>query len=273
MKLVTFAHDSTPRVGIVDGEWVYEASLPGDMATIITRGVTPERTATRYPLASVRLLPPVRPSKIVAIGRNYAEHAKELGNETPEEPLIFAKFPSALIGQGETIRWRTSTTGAVDYEGELAVVIGKPARDVAEKDALGYVFGYTIANDVSARDLQFEKDKQWTRAKSLDTFCPLGPWIVQRADLPNVQALRLETLLNGETVQDGNTKDMIFNVAALIAYCSRNFTLLPGDLLLTGTPAGVGRSRTPPRYLGQGDVVTVRIEGIGELTNPCTPEN
>jgi 2-keto-4-pentenoate hydratase/2-oxohepta-3-ene-1,7-dioic acid hydratase in catechol pathway len=217
--------------------------------------------------SGARLLVPARPSKIVAVGLNYRDHIAETGLETPDRPLIFAKFPSSLVGPGEPIVLDRRLAERVDWEVELAVVIGRSMRNVAERDALSHVLGYTVANDVSARDVQFG-DGQWVRGKSLDTFCPLGPWIVTADELEDPQALGLRTRVNGETVQDSTTAEMIFSVAALLAYCSRSFTLCPGDLVLTGTPWGCGEFMDPPRSLAPGDVVETEIDGIGTLSNP-----
>lgn len=214
-----------------------------------------------------QLLLPLRPGKIVAIGLNYHDHVVESGVEVPAEPLVFAKFPSSAIGPDQPIVIDTSLTRRVDWEVELAVVIGRRMRNVTEADALGYVFGYTVANDVSARDVQFS-DGQWVRGKSLDTFCPLGPVVVTRDEVPDPQALRLRTLVNNEVVQDSSTSEMIFSVAQLLAFCSRAFTLEPGDVVLTGTPWGCGEFMTPRRWLSAGDVVVVEAEGIGRLCNP-----
>lgn len=220
-------------------------------------------------VASPRLLAPLlRPSKIVAVGRNYREHAAEEGVDVPAIPLLFAKFPSAIIGPGDEIRWPAQLTDSVDYEAELAVVIGKTARDVPVETALEHVFGYTCLNDVSARDLQFG-DGQWVRAKSIDTFCPIGPVVVTSDEIPDPQALGIRCRVNGELLQEASTNQMYFTVAEIISYCSRSFTLEPGDLIATGTPSGVGVFRKPPLYLGDGDVVTVEIDGIGSLSNPC----
>ena len=205
-----------------------------------------------------------RPGKIVAIGLNYMDHAKESGTEPPKRPLIFAKFTTSVINHEEQIRIPRKLTERVDWEVELAVIIGREATRVSEKDALSYVRGYTVANDVSARDLQFA-DGQWVRAKSLDTFCPLGPKVVE---LDDPQKLKLQTRVNGETMQDSSTSQMIFGVAELISYCSHSFTLEPGDLILTGTPWGVGEFMDPKRSLQDGDVVECEIEGIGVLRNP-----
>lgn len=205
-----------------------------------------------------------RPGKIVAIGLNYMDHVRESGAEPPKQPLVFCKFTTSLIGDGEEIKIPRSLTERVDWEVELAAIIGKTARNVPVEDALSYVSGYTVANDVSARDLQFA-DVQWVRAKSLDTFCPIGPKVVQIDDPQN---LKLQTRVNGETVQDSNTSEMIFGVAELISFCSHSFTLEEGDVILTGTPWGCGEFMDPKRSLKGGDVVECEIEGIGVLRNP-----
>ncbi|MCA9908009.1 MAG: fumarylacetoacetate hydrolase family protein, partial [Anaerolineae bacterium] len=212
---------------------------------------------------------PLLPGKIIAVGRNYAAHAKETGSAVPQAPLLFAKLPSAVIGSGEPITWREAITQQVDWEAELAVVIGKQSKDVAEAAAFDHVFGYTVANDVSARDLQLRTDGQWTRGKGLDTFCPLGPAIVTRDEIPDPQNLTVRTTLNGDLMQDSNTRNMVFTVPVLVAYISRMFTLEPGDVILTGTPEGVGEGRTPQVFMKDGDVVTVSVSSIGTLTNPC----
>lgn len=206
------------------------------------------------PLSEVKLLAPVAPSKVVCVGRNYREHAAELGNKMPDEPLLFLKAPSAVIASEDRIELPAASQ-QVEHEGELGVVIGKTARNV-EDDALSYVFGYTCVNDVTARDLQ-RKDVQFTRGKSFDTFCPVGPWIVTDLDPANVT---VTTRLNGEVKQNGNTADMAFGVAFLIRYISAIMTLYPGDLIATGTPAGVSRMQ-------HGDVVEVEVGGIGILRN------
>lgn len=269
MKLATYTYQERARIGQVNGDRLQATAWSDTMQHLIRRGITPSRTADSHALDQVKIEAPLRPPKIIAIGRNYAEHAAETGNAVPQAPLIFAKFPSSVIGQGEAITWREAITTQVDWEGELAVVIGKRGRNITEEDAYNYVFGYTIANDVSARDLQLRTDTQWTRGKSLDTFCPLGPWIVTRDEIADPHDLHLKTTVNGEVMQDGHTGSMIFRIPTLIAYCSQMFTLEPGDLILTGTPPGVGEGRKPPVYLKDGDVVSVTIEGIGELSNPC----
>jgi 2-keto-4-pentenoate hydratase/2-oxohepta-3-ene-1,7-dioic acid hydratase in catechol pathway len=207
------------------------------------------------------------PSKVLAIGLNYADHARESGMEPPKAPLIFVKTNNSICFDGDPIRWAADDSAQVDYEAELAVVIGTKARRVSEADALDYVFGYTCCNDVSARDAQFG-DQQWVRGKSFDTFCPLGPAIVTADEIPDPQNLAIKCRVNGETLQDSNTSEMIFGVAHLIAYCSRFMTLEVGDIIATGTPFGVGFSRNPPIYLQNGDVCEIDIEKIGVLTNP-----
>jgi 5-carboxymethyl-2-hydroxymuconate isomerase len=209
----------------------------------------------------------VRPGKIVAIGLNYADHVRETGMAMPERPLIFAKFPSSVIGPDAPICVDRRLTERVDWEVELAVVIGRRMRDVREDQALDYIFGFTVANDVSGRDAQFA-DGQWVRGKSFDTFCPVGPAIITRDEIPDPQALRLTTTVNGDLVQDSSTAEMVFGVAELLAYCSRSFTLEPGDLVLTGTPWGCGEFMDPQRYLQGGDVVECAVEGVGVLRNP-----
>jgi 2-keto-4-pentenoate hydratase/2-oxohepta-3-ene-1,7-dioic acid hydratase in catechol pathway len=220
------------------------------------------------PLEEARLHAPIgHPSKVIGIGLNYADHAQETGAEAPEKPIVFAKYPNTIAGPGEAIRI-PSITEQVDYEAELAVVIGSPAKNVSESEALEYVFGYTNCNDVSSRDLQFSEGGQWTRSKSIDTFAPIGPYIATRDEVPDPQNLSIRCVLNGETMQNGTTSNMIFPVAKLIAFLSTGMTLMPSDLILTGTPAGVGFVRDPKVFLKAGDEVTIEIEGLGSLTNP-----
>jgi 2-keto-4-pentenoate hydratase/2-oxohepta-3-ene-1,7-dioic acid hydratase in catechol pathway len=211
------------------------------------------------------VLPIDRPAKIVCVGLNYRRHAEEQGAEVPERPILFAKWPNALIGPGEPIVL-PGISSSIDYEAELGVVIGERTKGVSVEEALGVVRGYLCANDVSARDLQFG-DRQFTRGKSLDTFCPVGE-LVPASDVPDPQALRIRCLVNGEVLQDSSTADMIFSVAEVIAFVSQAITLEPGDLLLTGTPEGVGVFRDPQRFLADGDEVVVEIEGVGRLANP-----
>ena len=220
-------------------------------------------------LDEVVLLPPIpHPSKIVAIGLNYRDHAVEAGAPTPTQPTMFAKFPSSLIGHGSEISWDPALTNEVDYEAELAVVIGRRAKSVSEENALDYVFGYTCVNDVSARDLQFA-ESQWVRGKSLDTFCPLGPVIVTSDEIPDPQSLQITCTVNSQLRQSANTSEMFFGVATLVSYCSQAFTLEPGDVIITGTPAGVGVFKKPKQMLRDGDEVVVEVGGIGRLINVC----
>lgn len=212
------------------------------------------------------MLPIDRPQKIVCIGLNYRDHAEEQGVPLPERPLLFAKWPNTLIGPGEPIVI-PPITEQVDYEAELGVVIGRRLRGVSVENALEAVAGYVCVNDVSARDLQFS-DKQWVRGKSLDTFCPVGPRLVPASEVPDPQALSIRAILNGQVMQDSSTANMVFGVAELIAFISQAITLEPGDLIATGTPAGVGVFRDPPVLLKPGDEVTIEIEGLGALTNP-----
>ena len=219
-----------------------------------------------HTLDVAKLLAPVAPPNILCIGLNYRRHAEESGMALPERPLLFLKPTTALTHPGDPII-HPGVTEELDYECELAVIIGRTAKNVSEADALDHVLGYTCANDVSARDWQLRFDKQWARGKSFDTFCPLGPVLVPAAALPDPNRLRLRTRVNGETLQDSNTSDMIFSVREIIASLSANFTLLPGTVILTGTPEGVGMGRTPQRWLVPGDVCEIDIEGIGTLTN------
>lgn len=220
----------------------------------------PSLIGSCYRLEEVQLLAPVTPTKIACVGRNYAEHAAELGNEVPAEPLIFLKPPSSVVGPNQPVV-HPSISERVDHEGELAVVIGRRCRNVMEADALKYVFGYTVANDVTARDLQ-KKDGQWARAKGFDTFAPVGPWIDTAFD-PTDRTVRC--LVNGEVRQQGTTSLMIYSIARIIAHITRFMTLEPGDLILTGTPSGVGPVRP-------GDVMTVEVEGLGAISNPVVAE-
>jgi 2-keto-4-pentenoate hydratase/2-oxohepta-3-ene-1,7-dioic acid hydratase in catechol pathway len=208
---------------------------------------------------------PLDPGKVIGVGLNYRSHALEVGAPIPKNPLLFAKFNSALIGHGGTIRINEAVTQAADWEVELAVIVGRTLHCASREEAQHAIFGYTVANDVTARDIQFS-DVQWTRSKCLDTFGPLGPWIVPAAAIDPGNA-RLRAYVNGVLMQDGNTSDMIFDVPELLAFCSWNFTLRPGDVILTGTPPGVGAFRSPPIYLRQADAVDVEIEGIGRLSN------
>jgi 2-keto-4-pentenoate hydratase/2-oxohepta-3-ene-1,7-dioic acid hydratase in catechol pathway len=244
---------------MVDGQVLY-ASLDGDHAEVLSGApwAGGAGTGRLVPLREAELRAPVEPYKILCVGRNYAAHAKELGNEVPAEPLLFLKPKSALVGHGGVVVLPPESA-RVEHEAELGVVIGRTARRVSRESALDYVFGYTCVCDVTARDLQ-RKDGQWSRAKGFDTFCPCGPWIETNLD---PRGLRVRCLVNGETRQDGSTAQMVFDVPALVAYASQAMTLEPGDLLVTGTPEGVGP-------LAAGDTLTVDVEGIGALTVTCS---
>lgn len=253
MRVARFAGEDDPQFGVVgDDDGVPTiAVLKGDP---LYAGF--ELTGQKVALEDVRLLAPVIPrSKVIGIGKNYAAHAAEMGGEVPEEPLVFLKPNTSVIGPGEPIVYPRQTR-ELHYEGELAVVIGRICREVSPEDAAKVIFGYTVANDVTARDLQ-ARDGQWARAKGFDTFCPLGPWIETNLDPAD---LHVRTAVNGETVQDGRTSQMVFDVPAIVAHVSSFMTLLPGDVILTGTPEGIGP-------LQVGDTVSVTVGGIGTLVN------
>jgi len=248
----------------VDGEQ-RRLDFQGDLLSLVRAGVDPHDLAVGDSVAG-ELGAPLQPGKIVAIGLNYLDHIRESNLSRPAQPLVFAKFPSSVIGPGDPIVVDENLTAQVDWEVELAAVVGRRMRDVAVDAALDYVFGYTVCNDVSARDVQFS-ESQWTRGKSFDTFCPLGPVVVTADEIHDPQALSLRTRVNGEVMQDSSTAEMLFGVAELLAFCSRSFTLEPGDLLLTGTPWGCGYFMDPPRALRVGDVVECEVERIGVLRN------
>jgi 2-keto-4-pentenoate hydratase/2-oxohepta-3-ene-1,7-dioic acid hydratase in catechol pathway len=228
--------------------------------------------ALAFSKADIDLDAPLRqPGKIVAIGQNYMDHCRECNAPIPTRPIVFTKFTTSINSPTGEIAWRTDLTTEVDWEVEMGVVIGKQARRVSQKEALDHVFGYTVVNDVSARDLQ-GGDGQWVRGKSLDTFCPMGPVIVTADEIPDPQALELRCLVNGTPVQDSNTSEMIFNVRYLISFLSHAFTLLPGDVILSGTPYGIGAARDPQIFLHDGDVLESEVERIGRLRNVCRVE-
>jgi 2-keto-4-pentenoate hydratase/2-oxohepta-3-ene-1,7-dioic acid hydratase in catechol pathway len=285
VRLISARTSSGETLGVVVGDrWLPATEVvdggPATMADLIAGGphalaslresITGSSIADRgRPLADAVLLAPLpRPGKIVAIGRNYRDHAAEEGVEPPPAPLIFAKWPTSVVGHGAEVRWDPGLTGQVDYEAELAVVIGRAARRVGIDQALDHVLGYTCLNDVTARDIQFG-DGQWVRGKSLDTFCPMGPALVTADEIGDPQDLAICCSVGDERVQDARTSAMYFGVAEIISYCSRSFTLEPGDVIATGTPGGVGAFRDPPRFLGDGDRLTVEIERIGRLENIC----
>lgn len=279
MRLASFVKAEKLAIGIVIDAQIAnltEAGYPESMREFLEAGPETWQKAEasvksgKVPmvsLASVRLLSPVpNPSKVVAIGLNYKDHAKEQGVALPAAPLVFAKFPSSVVGPFDNITWDPALTTQVDYEVELGVVIGKKARRISVEDALDFVFGYTVINDISARDLQFG-DKQWVRGKSLDTFCPVGPVIVTTDEIPEPQNLAVRCLVNDKVMQISNTEQMVFGVRELVAYCSQAFTLQPGDLIATGTPGGVGVFRKPPIFLKDGDVIVTEVEHIGQIRN------
>jgi len=274
MKLAQFktkTSDDT-RLGMLNNDVIVDISeiasttlefiKKGSAAIHATRNFN---SKTAYALDAVEYLPAVNPGKIIAIGRNYYDHAVEGGSEPPTSPLIFTKFLNALNAHNAKVTLH-AISEQIDFEAELAVIIGKRASKVSEADALNYVFGYSCLNDVSARDLQFA-DGQWVRGKGLDGFCPIGPFITTSDEISDPQALKIEGILNGETMQSSNTDKMIFKVAYLIHYITQAITLEPGDVIATGTPEGVGVFRTPPVLLKDGDVFEVTIENLGTLRN------
>lgn len=292
MKLVTFQEGAVQRLGAVVGEQVIDlAGASGGelLETMIEFIASGEHTLERAQrlihtapegrqLADVRLLAPIPrpPRNIMCVGWNYSEHFEEGqgrrgpggSDEMPEYPTFFTKLPTCVVGPGEGVQFDARISTKLDWEVELAVVIGRSGRDIVPEEAMEYIFGYTIANDVSVRDVQRRHGNQWFRGKSMDTHCPLGPWIVTADEIPNPHKLGISSRVNGETKQDSNTQYMVFQIPRLIEELSRGTTLQPGDVLLTGTPSGVGFARTPPEYLKPGDVMEMEVEGIGTLTNP-----
>lgn len=294
MKLAIFSQgtDKAPenkRLGVVLGDLIADLSqAPGAPETMaaccalgdggLDRLTNWAKAAPKLPLASVALHAPFpRPARnVFCVGKNYHEHAKEFAQSgfdasakdvVPEAPVVFTKPPSAVIGTGETIPGHLDPTQSVDYEGELAVVIGKGGRGIARDDALGHVFGYTIVNDVTSRQLQ-HKHRQWVLGKGIDGFCPMGPAVMTADEAPDPRKLRLRTWVNGELRQDATVADLIFDIPTLISTISAYITLEPGDIIATGTPVGVGIGFNPPKFLQKGDVVRIEIDGIGVLENP-----
>jgi 2-keto-4-pentenoate hydratase/2-oxohepta-3-ene-1,7-dioic acid hydratase in catechol pathway len=280
MRLVTFHHNNHSHAGVLMGEEVislahtdFDSVLDvisgGPAALKIVQDAVPSGAA--FPLSGVKLLAPIpRPPKIICIGLNYRDHAIESKLEIPKIPVVFSKYPSVTIGPGDAIILPKNSEKP-DYEAELGVVIGKNARHVAADDWSEYVFGYMCLNDVSARDFQMATS-QWMIGKTFDTFAPMGPFIATADEIADPHALDISLNINGETLQNSNTKELIFRIPELIAYLSSVFTLEPGDVISTGTPSGVGFSYNPPRWLKPGDTVTVKIAGLGELSNPCAAE-
>ena len=280
MRIVSFRRDAKISYGLLEGDEI--ADLPGqdpqlppalnDALPTLRGYVPPAAIRKTVSLSGVTLLPVIpNPQKIICIGVNYADHAAETGQAPPPYPTVFAKFANTLAASGDPIVLPSAST-MPDYEGELAVVIGRPGRRITEQDALDHVAGYTAFNDVSARDFQGHTS-QWTMGKSPDTFGPLGLALVTADEIPDPQKLELRTTVNGEVLQQASTADMVFTVRQLIAYLSQTMTLLPGDVIATGTPSGIGAARTPPRFLRPGDTVVISIDGVTELTNPVVGED
>jgi 2-keto-4-pentenoate hydratase/2-oxohepta-3-ene-1,7-dioic acid hydratase in catechol pathway len=287
MHLVTFLHEGQATVGIADQALTQVSPLPRDVAPDMIalianfdslKGTLTASAGGPLPIASVELLAPIpRPARnVFCVGKNYHEHAKEFAGSgfdssakevVPEAPVIFTKPSSTVIGSGKSIPNYLDPTDSTDYEGELTVVIGRGGRGIKKQDALAHVFGYTIINDVTARTLQ-HKHRQWFIGKGIDGFCPMGPAILTADEMPDPTEMRLTTSVNGEKRQDASVTDLIFDIPTLIETLSAGITLEPGDLIATGTPAGVGLGFTPPRFLKKGDVVTIEVSGIGKLENP-----
>jgi 2,4-didehydro-3-deoxy-L-rhamnonate hydrolase len=268
MRWLRFESAGRVRLGYARGTDVQPVVAESLQDVIAGRGTGDAGPLLRR--ADVRVLAPLRPGKIVCVGLNYMDHCREQHVTPPDRPTLFAKFPTSVIGPGEQVRWPADFSTQVDYEAELAVVVGRTASRVAEADALAHVFGYTAANDVTARDVQ-RGDKQWIRGKAADTFCPLGPVVVTTDEVCDPQQLAIRARVNGETRQDSHTREMIFPVAALVAFISRAITLEPGDVILTGTPDGVGVFRSPQVFLAPGDRVEVEVGDLGVLANVVGP--
>ena len=305
MKLTTFDKDGTSRLGVLHGERVIDLAsaseaysqgapahrdiqpgIPASMTAYFEDIGEARQTINQlvswagetaaenqsptfiHPLSEIKFAPLIeQPSKIICLGLNYADHCREQNFEIPTSIILFAKFPSSITGPEGAISWPQDVTQQVDYEAELGVVIGKTARKVSAQDAYQYIAGYTIVNDVSARDVQFS-DKQWVRGKSFDTFCPIGPYLVTTDEISDPHQLDIRCWLNGELMQDSNTDQMIFKIPEAIEFISKTCTLLPGDIICTGTPDGVGVFREPQVFLKPGDVVEIEIDRIGRLRNP-----
>ncbi|MBF8436344.1 fumarylacetoacetate hydrolase family protein [Halanaerobiaceae bacterium Z-7014] len=261
MKILRFKKDERINYGIYENGILKE--IKGDLFKEF------KISNNTFNLDDVEILSPVEPPNIIAIGLNYQNHATETGHEFPERPVIFLKATTSITGPGSNIIIPAQAPDYVDYEAELAVIIGKKAKNIEAAEVDDYILGYTCANDISARDCQLEIDQQWARGKSFDTFCPIGPWIETELEPDN---LRIASILNGEIMQESNTADMIFDIRAIVSYCSKNMTLLPGTVILSGTPEGVGMAREPEVYLKPGDRIEVEIEGIGRLSNDIVAE-
>jgi 2-keto-4-pentenoate hydratase/2-oxohepta-3-ene-1,7-dioic acid hydratase in catechol pathway len=281
MKLVTFSHGGSTRIGVVRGEEIVDLaaaapSLPREMAAFLGSGpgalaAAQAATGPRVSLAAARLEAPIaRPPKFLGVGLNYADHVAESGLETPKYPTIFNKQSTCVVGPRDAIHL-PRVSQVLDYEGELGFVVGRRCRHVSRDDAADVIAGYLVVNDVSVRDWQL-RIPTWTMGKSFDTHGPIGPWIATRDEVPDPHRLRLRTWVNGELRQDSNTKELIFDCFTLVEHLSTAFTLEPGDVVATGTPSGVGIASKPPRLLKAGDVVRIEIEGIGAIENPVIDE-
>jgi len=267
VKIIQFISENGERLyGAID-------SVEPGRARVIEGDILGAFSLTERSAEIRKILPPVSPPNILALGFSYGKHAGETESRPPESPVLFIKGTNSLLGPGETILLPKAGPDEVDFEAELAVVIGKRAKNVSPGEALEYVLGYTCGNDVSARDWQMVKQKkQWARGKSFDTFCPLGPCLVTKDEIPDPNNLRIRSILNGRVMQDSSTSDMLFSVADIVSDLSRSMTLLPGTVIMTGTPEGVGFVRKPPVFLRHGDIITIDIERLGALTNPVERE-
>ena len=271
MKIGQYYDNGHTGLGLIENGVFTPVDFSGDMIDLINAGRDLVRACDPVPVEDVSFAPSVtRPSKIIGIAFNYPSHFSESRwkRQVPDYPLIFAKFPNTLNSHRGLITWNAALTDKVDFEGELAVIIGKQIYECPEDGIMEAIFGYACANDVSARNIQF-KDSQIVRGKSIDTFCPLGPWIVTADEIPDPHSLNIRTLLNGQVTQESNTSEMLFNLPRLISFLSMSFTLMPGDVILTGTPNGVGCFREPQLYMKDGDEIVIEIEGIGQLENRC----
>jgi 2-keto-4-pentenoate hydratase/2-oxohepta-3-ene-1,7-dioic acid hydratase in catechol pathway len=267
MKIIRFLNEEGKvRRGVPESEG-------GDRAAIIKGNLFGKIVRTKKVERVVSLLSPIEPPNIFALGFNYGSHAEESDVVYPERPIVFMKANSSIIGPARPIILPKAGPDEVDYEAELAVIIGKTAKNVRPEDAFDYILGYTCGNDVSARDWQFHKQKnQWVRGKSFDTFCPLGPWLVTADEIQDPNDLKIRAILNGNVMQDSNTSNMIFDIPTIISDLSESMTLVPGTVIMTGTPDGVGFTREPTVFLKNGDNITIEVERIGRLTNPVIAE-
>jgi 2-keto-4-pentenoate hydratase/2-oxohepta-3-ene-1,7-dioic acid hydratase in catechol pathway len=277
VRLVAFAlpgEGSEARLGRLGADGIIDLTeaVGSDLSAVLASGAPLAGVVGQLvdPAGVTPLAPLPRPGKIICVGLNYLDHCREQGIQPPDYPMLFSKFPNAVSHPGQAVM-RPRATEKLDLECELALVIGRRAKSIGRGDAMEHVFGYTILNDVTMRDLQRE-DRQWLRAKGSDGFAPMGPVVVTRDEIPDPQRLRLGSSVNGETWQDSTTAEMIFDVATVVAFVARTITLEPGDVIATGTPAGVGHFQDPPRYLQHGDIMRCQIEGIGEIENRVVDE-